>query len=110
MVLFFFLGFSAISFGQSPEGTWLISTPDGDWTVNFKADGSFAVDIGVDGAIDLTGKWWSEGTKMTVQNDAGCTEKGVYNFGMENGQLWMDPISDACTDRNPTQKVYFKKG
>lgn len=108
LVLFLSLSFSVISFGQSPVGEWLAS--EAGWKVNFKSDGTYAVDIGVDGSVDITGKYQTESGTITIQDDAGCTEKGEYKFGLENGQIWLDPISDPCTDRNPQQKVYLKKG
>lgn len=102
---------------QNPEGDWVITTPcdcpDVDkvtWKWSVKADGTFAVDFNVDGTVEMTGKYWVEGNKITVQNDEGCTEKGTYEFTVEADRLWMDPINDPCEDRKPPKKVFFTKG
>lgn len=106
-VLCLWLSFSLPGFAQSPVGEWIID--EAGWNVTFKSDGTYSVDVGMDGAIDITGTYTTENGVMTIQDDAGCTALGKYKFGMQNGQLWVDPISDGCPDRNPQQKVFFRK-
>lgn len=108
LVLFFSLSFSAISIGQSVVGDWYID--EAGWKLSFKSDGTYSVDIGLDGTIDVTGKYTIDGATMTIQDDAGCTAKGKYKFGVDGSSMWVDPISDGCSERNPQQKVYFRKG
>jgi len=119
LLLFFsLLCFSVTGLAQNPEGGWVITTPtpDGEqvtWKFILKSDGTYAVDINVDGSIEVTGKYSVDGDTMTVQNDEGCgccTEKGIYKFGLENDQLWMDPVEDSCPNRKPPQKAFFSKG
>lgn len=109
--------FSLTTQAQIPTGNWVITTPcdcpDKDefsWQWTVRADGTYAVDINVDGTVEVTGKYWVDGNKVTVQNDEGCTEKGTYEFTVEADRLWMDPISDPCEDRKPPKKVFFTKG
>ncbi len=118
-VLFFFflIGLSMTGLAQSPEGNWVIttSTPEGEevsWKVNFKSNSTYAVDIDLDGSIEITGKYFIDGSTITVQNDPECgccNDKGIYKFGLKDGKLWMDPVSDPCELRNPSQKVFFRK-
>lgn len=101
---------------QNPEGSWVITTPcdcpdrkEVSWEMTFNADGTYDVDIDLDDTVDVTGRYWVKGNTMTVQNNSGCTEKGVYTFTVEADKLWMDPIKDDCTDRKPPQKVFFTR-
>ena len=107
-VLLFMLSFSVIGFSQSVVGDWYID--EAGWKLSFKSDGTYAVDLGVDGTIDITGKYTIDGQTLTIKDDAGCTAEGKYKFGLESGSMWVDPISDGCSERNPQQKVYFRKG
>ncbi|MCB0628514.1 MAG: hypothetical protein R2824_07460 [Saprospiraceae bacterium] len=102
---------------QTLEGNWVITIPcdcsdkgEITWQWQVKADGTYAVDINVDGTVEVTGKYWVDGNKITVQNDEGCTEKGTYEYTVEADRLWMDPINDPCEDRKPPKKVFFTKG
>lgn len=116
--LFLFMTFSTLAIqAQRPVGNWVITTPcdcpDKDkitWQWKVKADGTFEVDINVDGTVELTGKYWVDGNKITVQNDKNCLEKGIYEFTVEADRLWMDPINDPCEGRKPPKKVFFTKG
>lgn len=101
---------------QELQGSWVITTPcdcpdrkEITWKTTFKADGTYDVDIDVDDSVDITGRYWLEGNTLTVQNDKGCTAKGIYTFTIEGDKLWMDPIEDGCEGRKPPQKVYFTK-
>lgn len=114
--LLFMLGFTLNLSAQNPEGNWVITIPcdcpdkkEMSWQWSVKADGTYEVDIDLDGTIEVTGKYWVDGNKITVQNDAGCTEKGTYEFTPDGDKLWMDPIEDPCEGRKPPQKVFFTK-
>ena len=78
---------------QTLEGNWVITIPcdcsdkgEITWQWQVKADDTYAVDINVDGTVEVTGKYWVDGNKITVQNDEGCTEKGTYEqlYGFKN--------------------------
>ena len=91
---------------QSHVGKWKADLPDGNGgtvsiTVEMKADNSYAVDIMNDGSIDITGKYSVDGSKMTIQDDAGsdCTGKGVYTLEISGNSLKMTRVSDACQGR-----------
>lgn len=109
--------FSMTSQAQSPEGSWTITTllPDGSavsWELTFKSNGTYTVDLNLNGITDITGKYSVEGSTITVQNDPECgccKDKGIYKFGIENNKLWMDPVDDPCDDRRPPEKAFFSK-
>jgi hypothetical protein len=91
---------------QSPVGTWSMSVPDenGKMTplkVAIAADGTYAVDFGVDGTIENKGKYTVEGGKMTIQDTEGsdCTAPGVYTLKIEGDTMTMTRISDGCANR-----------
>jgi hypothetical protein len=104
----FMLSFSVIGISQSVVGDWYID--EAGWKLTFKSDGTYSVDVGMDGKVDVTGKYSIDGSTITIQDDAGCTAEGKYKFGVDNSSMWVDPISDGCAERNPQQKVYFRKG
>ncbi|MBX2874506.1 MAG: hypothetical protein KTR30_20455 [Saprospiraceae bacterium] len=116
-LLIVFSFFSATYASDGVIGDWLITTPDEngdpmDWQLTLSEDGSYQVDIMVDGSIDVNGKYWIEGKQITFQNaeECGCCDhKGVYKFWVENDKLWVDPIDDKCELRKPPHKVYFTK-
>lgn len=108
LVFALMLSFSAISYGQRFVGDWYID--EAGWKISFKSDGTYSVDIGVDGKVDVTGKYTTDGDTLTVQDDNGCTQAGKYKFGVDGSSMWVNPVSDPCTERNPQQKVYFRKG
>jgi hypothetical protein len=109
--------FSATSPTNDLVGAWVITTPDenGDaitWEMTLTEDGTYSVDILVDGSVDLHGKYWVDGKQITFQNNEECgccDDKGLYKFWIENDKLWVDPIEDNCELRKPPHKVYFTK-
>lgn len=91
---------------QSPVGTWKTSIPDenGKMTpmkVQLSEDGTYAVDFGYDGTIEIMGKYTVDGRKMTIQDAEGsdCTAQGVYTLKIEGDTLTMTRISDGCPNR-----------
>lgn len=100
---------SMLPFGlmaQSPAGAWKMSVPDQDGKMTplkvvLSADGTYTVDFGADGKIDIKGKYTMEGDKITVQDTEGsdCAEKGVYTLKIEGDTLTMTRISDGCPGR-----------
>jgi hypothetical protein len=97
---------------QSPVGAWKMSIPDqnGKMTpvkVQISEDGTYAIDFGADGTIDLKGKYTVEGGKITVQDTEGsdCTAPGVYTLKIEGDTLTMTRISDGCTNRGGPEGV-----
>ncbi len=97
---------------QSPVGAWKMSIPDqnGKLTpvkVQIAEDGTYAIDFGADGTIDLKGKYTVEGGKITVQDTEGsdCTAPGVYTLKIEGDTLTMTRLSDGCTSRGGPEGV-----
>jgi hypothetical protein len=91
---------------QSPVGNWKMSVPDenGKLTpmkVDILADGSYNIDFGAEGSIEIKGKYTVDGAKMTIQDTEGsdCPEKGVYTFKVEGDTLTLTRMSDGCADR-----------
>jgi len=115
-LLHLFLAFIAmLPFGlmaQSPVGTWNMSIPDENGKMTplkavISADGAYALDFGVDGTIDIKGKYTMEGGKMTIQDTEGsdCTAQGVYTLKVEGDILTMTRVSDGCTGRGGPEGV-----
>ncbi len=101
---------------QSPAGTWVVTVPcdcpDQDemtWKWTVKTDRTYEVDLNVDGTVEMTGRYWVDGNKITVQNDGGCTEKGTYEFTVEGDHLRVNALDDSCEGRNLPKKMTFTK-
>ncbi|MBK6996660.1 MAG: hypothetical protein IPH31_17655 [Lewinellaceae bacterium] len=97
---------------QNPVGTWKMSIPDeagkmAPLKLSLLADGSYAIDFGADGTIEIKGKYTVEGGKMTIQDSEGsdCTEQGVYTLKIEGDTLTMTRVSDGCAGRGGPEGV-----
>ncbi len=106
-------------FAQSDfVGSWKgeVSAPDGSsmtFSVVMAADGSYKVDFGMDGSIDIKGKYEEVDGKMTIQDVGGpeaCSGKGVYQYAVSGNSLTMTRVSDECEGRGgPEGKMMFTK-
>lgn len=105
-------------FAQSElVGTWQMTVPSdngGTITINvsLNSDGTYGVDFGADGQVEVKGKYHVEGAKITVQNISGdeCLDKGVYEFKVTSTDLIMNQVSDPCPNRGgPEGIMRFKK-
>ncbi len=69
--------------------------------VNLSEDGTYTVDFGADGTLDIKGKYTVESGKITIQDTEGsdCTAQGVYTLKVEGTTLTMTRLSDGCTGR-----------
>lgn len=99
---------------QSHVGKWTADFPSDQGTatlvVDIKSDGTYALDWGNDGTIEVTGKYSVDGNKMTIADDSDCQGKGVYTFTVDNSTLTMTRVSDACPDRGgPEGKMVFQR-
>ena len=90
------------------SGRWLVQqeTPDGIWQAKFvmRDDGSYAVDLGNDGSVDVRGKTEFSGDQVTVwdtggENACGSDKKGVYAYKIEGDMLTLNRIKDDCEGR-----------
>lgn len=105
LILFLCLAFPISMLAQnSIVGTWKVSAPDGTgFTVTIKADNTYAVDVGMDGATNWTGKYTLSGNKMTIQDvGSDCDAKGEYTYSVTATELTMTMVKDDCSNRgNP---------
>ena len=77
-----------------------------------KADNTYAVDMGMDGSIDIKGTYKLDGNQITIQDDPGsdCTGKGVYTFAIEGDTLTFTEVSEACQNRGtPNGKMMMTR-
>jgi len=102
------LGLSA----QSIAGTWKMDVPDenGGMAVikaTIGEDGSYALDWGGDGSVEVKGKYEAKDGQMTIWDVEGsdCSGKGVYKYAISGNTMTMTRISDACPDRGGPEGV-----
>lgn len=119
VALLFCLPFSLAA--QDFVGDWTMKMPadNGDMVdvhLSIKGDGSYTVDFGKDGNVEINGNYQNDGNQITVWDDGtgdGCPKgaKGVYNWAIEGDKMTMTRISDACTSRGgPEGKMVFTRG
>ncbi|GJM34345.1 MAG: hypothetical protein DHS20C18_33460 [Saprospiraceae bacterium] len=93
---------------SSHVGDWQTKIPAEDGTmlalkVSLSADGTFAVDFGNNGTIEINGKYEVSDNQITIQDISGpnsCTTgKGVYKLDVSETTMTMTRISDGCEGR-----------
>lgn len=99
---------------QSVTGKWSSEFPSDQGTmtlvVEIKADGTYALDWGNDGTIEVTGKYTDKDGKMTINDDSDCRGKGVYSYTVTDKTLTMTRVSDECPERGgPEGKMVFQR-
>lgn len=103
------LGFLASA--QSVAGKWKFEIPSDQGTMvlvaDIKADGTYTLDFGNDGNVEVNGTYTASGDQYTIKDSVGeCTGKGVYTMTATATTLTMTRISDECPDRGgPTGKM-----
>ncbi len=102
------LGLSA----QSPAGNWKTSVPNAEGKmmllqVNIMDNGTYTIDFGADGTVEIKGKYTLDKETMTIQDTEGsdCMESGVYTFKVEGDNLTMTRIKDGCANRGGPEGV-----
>lgn len=97
---------------QDITGNWKMSVPDENGNmVTIKStisdDGTYALDWGADGSVEITGKYSSENGQITFWDTSGsqCTAKGVYKWKVDGNTLTMTRVSDGCPDRGGPEGV-----
>ena len=109
--------FSASSLmAQSITGDWehLFSSPEGDYplTLSIGEDGTYSVDLGQDGSIEVKGTYSIDGDKLTMQDTSGemmCDQKGVYSFKIEGKSMVFTRVEDGCEGRGAEETREFTK-
>ena len=107
-----FLAFSMSA--QSVVGKWKFEFPGEEGTTvivcDMKADGTYTLDFGADGTVELNGKYTLSGDTMTFSDDGDCKGKGVYKAEATDTDLTMTKISDECEGRGgPEGKMMAKR-
>ena len=83
--------------------------------VSIKADGTYALDFGMDGTVDINGAYQRNGDDMTIWDVSGqtdCDKKGVYKVAIaSDGKSYsMTRVSDECQGRGgPEGKMSFQR-
>lgn len=99
-------------------GNWLMAqeTPDGHWEAKFtmQDDGSYTVDLGNDGSVDVRGKTEFNGDQITVwdvsgENACGSDKKGVYTYKIEGDMLTLNRVKDECEGHGGPEGVMRMK-
>lgn len=111
--LLFLLPFT-VSAQASVVGDWKSEAPNEQgkmepFKVSLKVDGTYTIDFGINGSVEIEGKYSVEGDKMTIEDNA-CTEgKGVYTFVMTDTTNTLTEVTDPCKRGGPTGKVVFTR-
>lgn len=124
MIRFLFLSliflFPLALSAQSIAGAWMMTVPTDDGGTSMiklmiKDNGTFTVDFGNDGSVDINGQYETSGDQITVVeldgDGASCKGvKGVYQFTVDASNFVMTRVSDSCESRGgPEGKMVFKK-
>jgi hypothetical protein len=115
--LLFCLPFSLMAQTATLVGDWKTQIPDDTGKLmpvklTMKSDGTFTVDLGVDGTSDITGKYTIEGEQITIVEVTGsCPDKkGIYKIVVTATTFNMNRVSDECETRGgPEGKMAFTK-
>lgn len=105
---------------SSIAGAWKSEVPAGEEgqmvpvKLLISEDGTYTVDFGMDGVVEIKGHYSIEGNRLTVQDDAygenPCTGKGVYTFSVDAANFSANRISDECENRGgPDGKMSFTR-
>lgn len=80
--------------------------------VSIKADNTYTVDFGADGAVEIKGAYQSKGNQLVIQDVEGsdCTGKGIYTYEVSDEGMTMSRVSDECENRGgPDGKMVFSR-
>ena len=104
---------------QSPVGNWKMTVPTEDGgtmsiQVSIKSDGTYDVDFGMDGNVEVKGEYKMNGNQMTIKDVSGgensCSGEGVYTFEISGDSMKMTRVKDPCPDRGgPEGVMVFSK-
>ncbi len=104
---------------QTMVGDWSAKGADENgnpmtFKVSLKADGTYTVDFGADGTVEIEGKYTIAGNQMTIEDTGGpaaCNAgKGVYTFELTETTNTLTLVSDPCEGRGgPDGKIMFTR-
>ncbi len=115
LLLFSVLSFTLLLLGCQQEkkqhpliGTWVYEFTDNDIVLEFKTDGTYALDVNSnDGQPgDLIGVYHLKDTSLITLKDSlgggaclGEGQTGEYTYRVEKERLYMTPVKDECAGR-----------
>ncbi len=104
--------------GQSLIGKWTIDVLSHDGgtvavSASINADGTYSMDFGKDGSIDVKGKYELVGNQITMWDISGelaCPSdlKGDYLVYIKGNEMTMSLLEDECVGRG-RKKMIWKK-
>ncbi|MEM6633595.1 MAG: hypothetical protein AAF694_28235 [Bacteroidota bacterium] len=112
--------FASAAMAQSVVGDWKTEAPMQDGTIvevkfTLSEDGTYSVDMGMDGIIEVKGKYEVNGNEMIIHDTEGpqaCPPeaKGIYSAIVEGETLMIERVKDECEGRGNTDGVmHFSK-
>ena len=113
--------FSLFSYAQTDfTGDWKIDWSDENGMAHslkltIASDGTYALDMEMDGNVNVKGKYEMDGDKMTIWDTegeyaCGSDKKGVYQVMASATSMTMTRVSDECTERgDPSGVMTFQR-
>lgn len=78
-------------------------------TVVMKADGTYTVDFGADGKIDVEGKYTIEGDQITLEDNVCVGKKGVFKMMVTETTSTLTVVDDPCERSGPPGKIVLTR-
>lgn len=105
---------------SSIVGAWMTEIPNPEGVIIpvklvISEDGSYTVDFGNDGTVEINGKYELNGDQITIWDVAGemaCLDAGkaVYKFAVDAEAFAMTRVTDPCEGRGgPEGKMAFRR-
>ena len=98
---------------QSWVGKWKMefTTDEGILvlTADLKTNGTYTLDLGADGTIEVNGTYTMSDDTMTFSDNGACQGIGVYKVKATDTTLTLTKISDECTDRTGPDGIMVGK-
>jgi len=114
----FIFFFSTAALTQSLVGKWSGEFPgqNGQPALKFTltiTENTYQFDMGMDGKVDVTGSYTSDGKQITIWDTAGentcpSDQKGVYAYTLNGDTATFTKVSDACAGRGDAPLVVKK--
>ncbi len=109
------LFFVNTAFAQSLVGKWAGEFPGQNDQPALKftltiTENTYQFDMGMDGKVDVTGSYTSDGKQITIWDTAGentcpSDQKGVYAYTFDGDTATFTKVSDACAGRGDAPLV-----
>lgn len=81
---------------------------------SFEEDGTYTVDFGMDGTVQVRGKYEMDGNRIMiwdVEGEFACPSemKGIYNLEFTDADLNVSKVSDDCPGRGNQETFTMKR-